>query len=60
MSKQKIPDHCKGCPHHHVAGHKKGSKLENSKHNNWCCHYSNHAPKVVSICIQQGFREEKL
>jgi len=56
---QKRPKHCDSCPLWHKAGHKEGTALHNSKYDNWCCHYSNHAPKVVSICIQQKYREVK-
>ena len=52
MPKQKKPDHCRGCTYYHKAGHKKGSALCGSKYDNWCCKYSNHAPRAVSICIQ--------
>lgn len=54
MAKQKRPDHCRGCTLHHKAGHKAGTALHGSKYDNWCCQYSTHAPKAVSICIQQG------
>jgi len=58
--KQKQPKHCKNCPFWHNAGHKEGTPLEHSKYNNWCCHFSNHAPKAVSICLQQkNSRKEK-
>ena len=53
----KKPDHCKGCPCYHNAGHKDNSRMGKSKYNSWCCQFSNVAYKVVSICKQQKYRE---
>lgn len=52
--KQKRPEHCYMCPHHHKAGHKKGTAFHNSKFDNWCCKYSTAAPKAVSVCLAQN------
>ena len=52
--KQKKPEHCYMCPHHHKAGHKKGTALHGSKFDNWCCKFSTAAPKAVSVCLAQN------
>lgn len=52
----KKPKHCKGCPYYHVAGHPKGSNLRGGKYDHWCSHYGTAAPKAVSICLQQDYR----
>lgn len=39
---------CKGCTHHHNAGHPKGSAL--TKYNDWCCRYGHFAKRMVSHC----------
>lgn len=52
--KKKKPEHCYMCPHHHKAGHKKGTALHGSKFDNWCCKFSTAAPKAVSVCLAQN------
>lgn len=59
LMKQKKPKHCIGCPSWHKAGHKKESRLGETKYNNWCCHFSTHAIKAVSICKVTKYRENK-
>lgn len=41
--------HCKGCMHHHNAGHPKGSPMAN-KYNDWCTHFSNKATTIIGHC----------
>jgi len=52
----KKPKHCNGCPMFHRAGHSKDSNLRGGKYDNWCCKYGTAAPRAVSICIQQDYR----
>lgn len=54
MNDIKRPKHCKDCLLWHCAGHKRGSRLERSKYQNWCCEFGQFAPKVVTQCIRQG------
>jgi hypothetical protein len=42
-------EHCKGCKHHHNAGHPKESNLANT-YNNWCVKFSRCANKAVGEC----------
>ena len=52
--------HCKGCVHHHVAGHPQGSRYE--RYNDWCTKFSNFAGKIIGHCkLNNGkkLREEK-
>ena len=47
-------EHCKGC-----VFHSQGKK--DTKYRNWCCMFSNVAPKAVSVClIQNGKRTKEL
>ena len=50
--------HCKGCKFHH-APHPKGSKLHDTKYNDWCCQYGQQAAKVVGHCKLNNGKETK-
>ena len=41
--------HCKGCVHHHNAGHSKDSKFAKN-YNDWCCAKGDTARKSVGWC----------
>ena len=41
--------HCKGCRHHHNAGHPKDS-VHARKYNDWCCKYGKPAPATIGHC----------
>ena len=49
--------HCKGCLHHHNAGHKKDSP--SAKHNDWCCKYGKFAGKAEGMCKLNNGKVEK-
>ncbi len=53
----KAKKHCKGCKHFHNAGHPEGSKLQNSKYNNWCGKHCMSVDIARSLCIIQNSKE---
>jgi hypothetical protein len=50
--------HCKGCKHHHNAGH---AQLDNRARtfNDWCCKYSGRAADKVGHCKLNNGKESK-
>lgn len=50
---------CKGCVHHHNAGHPKVSKHA-VVHNDWCCRLGRTAKRALGECRLKELKEEKL
>ena len=50
--------HCKGCRHHHNAGHPKDSHRAVA-YNDWCCKNSMTARKAIGHCILHKHKEAK-
>jgi hypothetical protein len=48
--------HCKGCVHHHVAGHAKDSALART-YNDWCALMGRTARKAVSYCKLKNLKK---
>jgi len=49
---------CKGCIHHHNAGHPKDSSLAKN-YNDWCCKLGRTARKAVGECKLKKLKENK-
>jgi len=49
--------HCRGCIHHHNAGHPKDSSL--AKFNDWCPKVSAYAKDAVGHCKLKNLKELK-
>jgi hypothetical protein len=52
-----VSKHCRGCRHHHNAGHPKNSPLA-AKFNDWCCKFGCTAEKALSRCKLWNAKEE--
>ena len=49
--------HCKGCSHHHSAGHKNTSNRVLLKFNDWCCVKGDKASKSIGWCKTHNKKE---
>lgn len=50
--------HCKGCVHHHNAGHPKAAPAYLLQYNDWCCKVGDHAPRSERVfCKNMNLKE---
>jgi len=54
-----MDEHCKNCVHHNNARHPK-EHPNATRHNNWCCYYSNRADRVVGHCKMHSGKQVAL
>lgn len=50
-----MKEYCRGCVHHHNAGHPKTSNLV-KKYNDWCCKAGRTAYKSIGACKLNDWR----